>query len=90
MALGAHARVDEQLRDGIASGRRLLLLIGPRQALDEVNGMVVRNKLESVSDALDEVVLLDDCHNGLLLELFLDKKHLAAIQNYTVSMNTDM
>ena len=69
MAFGAHARVDQQLRDGIARGRRLLLLIGARQALDEVDGMVVRDVLQSIGYALDEVVLFDDCHNDLLYEL---------------------
>ena len=88
MALGAHARVDQQLRDGIARGRRLLLLIGARQALDEVDGMVIRNVLQSVGNALDEIVLFDDCHNDLLKPLFDTRRF--ANPNYTVSVNSDM
>ena len=65
MAFGAHARVDEDLRDGIARGGRLLFFVGARQALDEIDRMVVGNVLQSVSNALDEVVLLDDGHECL-------------------------
>ncbi len=38
MAFGAHARVDQDLRDGVARRRRLLLLVGARQALMKSTG----------------------------------------------------
>ena len=60
MALGAHARVDQDLRHRVARGGRLLFLVGARQALDEVDRVVVGDVLQRVGDALDEVVLLDD------------------------------
>ena len=62
---GAHARVDQDLRDGVARGGRLLFLVGARQVLDEVDRMIVGDVLQRVSDALDEVFLLDDCHECL-------------------------
>src|ERR1700691_5567949 len=43
----------------------LLELIGPRQVGDVVFGMVVADVLQRVRDALDEIVLLDRCHNSL-------------------------
>src|SRR5690606_34117440 len=62
MTCSAHARVDQDLRHGIARGRRLFTQVGFVHRLNEVDGMVVRNELQSVSDALNQVVLLDHGH----------------------------
>ena len=65
MAFGTHARVDEYLRDGVAGGGRLLFLIGASEGANEIDRVIVGDELQSVSNALDEIVLLDDCHIGL-------------------------
>jgi len=59
---GAHARVDQNLRHGVAGGRGFFTLVGFVHRLDEIHGMVVRNELQSVGDALNQVVLLDHGH----------------------------
>jgi hypothetical protein len=72
MPLGAHARVDQQLRDSVARGGRLLFLIGATQSLNEIDRVIVRDKLQGVGYALDEIVLPDDGHNRLAGESRID------------------
>ena len=48
MAFGAHARVDEDLRDGVLGGVRLLELIGAGEVGDVVDGVVEADVLERV------------------------------------------
>ncbi|RMN01822.1 hypothetical protein ALQ67_103941 [Pseudomonas savastanoi pv. glycinea] len=58
----AHARVDQDLSDGVASGRRLFTQIRLVHGLDEIHGVVVGNELQCVCNALNQVVLLDHGH----------------------------
>ncbi len=62
MALGTHARIDQDLRDRIARGR--VLLTQPRlvHRLDEVHRMVIRDELQRVGHARDQIFLLDHSH----------------------------
>src|SRR6185437_16380870 len=62
MALGAHARVDQNLRHGIARGGRFLQLIRASEITNVVRRMIVADVLECVGHALDEVVLPDCRH----------------------------
>ncbi|MCY1172188.1 hypothetical protein D9M73_123190 [compost metagenome] len=62
VAGGAHARVDQDLGDGVARSGRLFTQVGLMHGLDEVNGVVVRNELQGVGNALNQVVLLDHGH----------------------------
>ena len=62
LALGAHARVRQDLRDRVLRGRRLLALIGAPEVLDVIERVVIGNELQRVGDALDEVVLADHGH----------------------------
>jgi len=59
---GAHARVDQDLRHGVACSRRLFPKVGFMHRLNEIDGMVIGNELQSVGDALNQVVLLDHGH----------------------------
>jgi hypothetical protein len=70
VALGAHARVDEDLRHGVACRLALLTLPGAVHGLDEIHRVVVGNELQRVSHAVDQVVLANDSHgtSGLLLQ----------------------
>jgi hypothetical protein len=63
VALGAHPRVDQNLRDGVLGGRAFLALVGLRQRLDVIDGMVVADVLEGVGDALDEIFLANGGHD---------------------------
>ena len=47
---------------GIPSGGVLLPLIGLIHGFDEVEGMVVGNKLQGIGNAIDKVVLSNDGH----------------------------
>ena len=62
VALGAHPRVDQNLRDGVLGGRAFLALVGLRQRLDVIDRMVVADVLEGVGDALDKVFLANGGH----------------------------
>src|SRR5688572_23953035 len=62
MALGAHARVGEDLRDRVLRRGRLLALIGAAQRADVVRRVVVGDELQRVGDALHEVGPLDRRH----------------------------
>ncbi|MCY1400498.1 hypothetical protein D9M71_155880 [compost metagenome] len=64
VAGGAHARVDQDLRHGIARGGRLFAQVGLVHGLDEVHGVVVGDELQGVGDTLDQIVLLDHGHEG--------------------------
>ncbi len=65
VAFGAHARIDQDLGHRLLRGRRLFALIGSVEALDVIDRVVVRDVLQRVGDGLDEVFLLDRCHDLL-------------------------
>ncbi len=62
-ALGAHARVHQDLRHGVLRRRRLLALIGLAQRTDVIQRMVVRDVLQRVGDALNEIFFLYGGHD---------------------------
>src|SRR5690606_27154303 len=62
VAGGTHAGVDQDLRHGVARSGRLFSPVGPMHRLDEVDGVIVGNELQSVCNALNQVVLLDHGH----------------------------
>src|SRR5690606_13141872 len=65
-SLGAHARVGQDLGNGVLGRRAFLALVGARQVLDVVGGMVITDELHRVGHGLDQVIFLDEgCHNGL-------------------------
>src|SRR5450830_519638 len=64
VAGGAHARVDQDLGDGVTGCWRFFAQVGFVHCLDEVNGMVVGNELQGVGNALNQVVLLDHGHES--------------------------
>ena len=66
VAFGAHARVGQDLRDGVTCGGAFLALPGFAERLDVVERMVVADELEGVGDGLDEVFLADGGHGRLL------------------------
>ena len=66
VALGAHAAVDEDLRHGVARGRRLLALVGLGERADVIHRVVVADVLQRARNARDEIFLPDDGHGWLL------------------------
>jgi len=72
VALVAHAGVDEDLRDGVLGGGRLLVLVGAGEVGDVVGGVVEADVLERVGYAADYVVLLDDGGHGVLYGVLLN------------------
>ena len=62
LALGAHARVGQDLRDRVARGRRLLALVGAAEVLDVIDRVVVRDELQRVGDALHEIRFTNGSH----------------------------
>ncbi len=65
VALGAHARVDEDLGDGVFGGGGCFELVGAGEVGDVVDGVVVADVLEGVGYGLDEVVLFDGGHGNV-------------------------
>jgi hypothetical protein len=62
MPLRAHPRVRQNLRHRILRGRLLLNPICIRQCADKIRWVVVGNELQSVCDAIYEILLADDGH----------------------------
>ena len=62
VALGAQARVGEDLRDRILRGRRPFAFVGAAERLDVVARVVVRNELQGIGDALYQMLAADDGH----------------------------
>jgi hypothetical protein len=66
VALGAQARVDQDLGHGVPGGGGLLPLVGGLHGADEIQGVIDGDELEGVGDGLDEVFLANGGHDGLL------------------------
>ncbi len=64
MTFSAHARVREDLGDSILCRRTLLALVRLGEGVDVVQGVVVRDVLQGVSDRLDKVGLRDGRHGS--------------------------
>src|SRR5581483_818939 len=62
MAFRAHPRIGEDLRDRVLRRRRLLALVGAAERADVIGGVVIRNKLQRVRDALHQVFRAEDRH----------------------------
>jgi hypothetical protein len=62
VAFGAHAAVRQDLGDRVPSGWALLEFVGLAQGRDVVQRVVDADVLKGVSDAVDNVFLLDDGH----------------------------
>ena len=69
------AQMRTQLGDGVARRWRLFFLISASQRLDEIDRVVVGDKLQGVGYALDEIVLPDDGHDRLAGESRIDVLH---------------
>ena len=67
MAFSRHPRIDEDLRNRVLGGGRLLFQIRLVQRLDVIDRMVVADELERVGDGRDEIFLFDGGHVGIRL-----------------------
>src|SRR5690606_32528302 len=56
---GAHTRIDQNLRHRIFGGGILLTLISLVNSLDKINGVIIRNKLQRISNAVNQILLAD-------------------------------
>src|SRR5690606_37244918 len=65
LAFGAHARVGQNLCNGVLGSRVLLTLIRARQVLNVVSRMVVADELDRVGDRLNEIVFFDQGSHDL-------------------------
>ena len=65
VALGAHARVGQYLRNRILGRGRLLAFIGAAEVGEVVLRMIIADELQGIGDAPDQIFLLDGCHVGL-------------------------
>src|SRR5262249_21377193 len=73
MSFGAHPRIHQDLFDRILCRRALFRLVGFTHRFYEIRRVIVRDVLQGVCDAVDDVGLLDRGHG--------------ACKNYTVSPN---
>jgi hypothetical protein len=60
MTFRAHPRIDEDLRDCILRCWRFFVQVRLMHRLDEVERVVIRDELQRVRDARDQIVLVDD------------------------------
>ncbi len=67
LTLCTHARVNQNLRHRILSGWVLLFQIGLMHALHKIDRMVVGDKLQRISNAVNQVVLANHAHGGVPL-----------------------
>ena len=61
--LGTHTRIDKDLRHGIPRGRVLLPLVCLVHGLHKIQWMIVGNKLQGVCNAVNKIVLTNNCHS---------------------------
>src|SRR5690348_5902284 len=69
MAFGAQARVGEDLGDRDPRSGRLLAIVGATEGADVVGGVIVRDELQRVGDAADEISFLNGGDGGGLYRL---------------------
>src|SRR5580698_9141984 len=62
MSFGAHARIGEYLRNGIARGGTLFPVVRTAHGLNEIGGVVVGNVLQGVGDAGNHIGLANHGH----------------------------
>ena len=62
MPFCTHTAIDQNLGHGIFGGWVFFFLPRFIKGLDIVNRVVVADKLEGISNALNKVFLFDDCH----------------------------
>ena len=62
VTLGAHARIDQDLGDGVLGCGRFLALVGLRQILDVVHRMEIADVLQRIGYGLHEIGLTDGGH----------------------------
>ena len=62
MTFGRHARVGQDLRNGVPGRRRFLAFVSFAERLDEIERVVVADVLKSIGDALDQVFLFNGSH----------------------------
>ena len=66
MALGRHAGIDKNLRNGTAGGLRFFALVRPRHRADEVRRVKEGNVLKTVRNTACEIFRCDDSHSNRL------------------------
>src|SRR5690606_34944707 len=66
VAHGAHTGVDQNLCHGVFGSLGFFTLVGFVNSLNEIFRVVVRNVLQCIGDALDQVFLLDHRHGRSL------------------------
>jgi len=71
VAFRAHARIGEDLRDGVLGCGRLLALVRATERADVVDRVVVRDELQRVGNALNQIRLLDGNDGGYLYRLLI-------------------
>jgi hypothetical protein len=63
VADGSHPGIDEDLADGILGSLVFLSQIGGMHGLDEIQWMVVGDKLQAVGNRIDEIILFYGTHD---------------------------
>src|SRR5690606_26062388 len=68
VSLSTHAGVNEDLSHRVLGCGRLFPLICIMHSLDKINGVIVGNKLQRISNAIDQIILTNDGHLFSLLQ----------------------
>ena len=62
VSLGAHARIGEYLRDGVAGRRALLHVVGTPHGANEIRRVIVGNVLQGIGNAGDHIGFANHAH----------------------------
>ena len=76
VALGAEARIGENLCDGVARRWAFLQFIRPAHRLDEIRCVIVGDVLQGIGDAADHVVFAYHGHGVFLANVDLGRKSI--------------
>ena len=83
VALSTHARIDQNLTDGIFGRSGFLHLPGPVHGINKILAVVAGNILQGIGNTVDEVVLFDNSHGRRVALIYSGRSRLCLKRSRT-------